>query len=97
MAKAQDMTPAPSSQVPASAPRHHRCRSATCLSLMNRSHGVDEEYPVEDTGPVIDRGDAEGCFMLGALFANGLGVSKDPARAKQLYAQSLRHGICKSL
>ncbi len=53
---------------------------------MNRSHGVDEEYPVEDTGPVIDRGDAEGCFMLGALFANGLGVSKDPARAKQLYA-----------
>ena len=42
--------------------------------------------------PIAEAGDAEAEGWLGALYANGLGVDKDAARAFAYYLRSAEHG-----
>ena len=42
--------------------------------------------------PIAERGDAEAEAWLGALYANGLGVQQDAARAFEFYLRSAEHG-----
>jgi uncharacterized protein len=66
-----------------------------CLSSLPSRGRVAKDLPRAGTlfKRACDGGNSNGCFVLGAMYANGRGVAKDLPRAATLYKQACDAGM----